>query len=327
MQFSSNQSQLGENHESEVYHSLAAADRGVVAAMRTAAAPLKGKMDGPAARGPFDEMMEQTPDAVGVTYEKAIVGGVPGLWCQPRNAQPGAVILYLHGGAYVGGSANAHRHFVGQIAACAEADAFVPDYRLAPEHPFPAAFDDAKDAYGELAERATPIAIVGDSAGGGLALALLAALHSDLHSEVPTGTGNAPVAGVAMSPWTDLALTAPSFADRADADLLVTRDMLATAASLYLNNHDPRDPLASPLYAHLAGLPPIQIHVGLDEVLLDDARRYGQHARSEGVNVTVHVWEGMPHVFESNIGTLTAASQALDLLGTFVKDRLAGNRD
>ena len=156
--------------EADIRHSLSEKDREAVAAMRKEVAPFKGKMSEPGARPPFDEIIEHTPDARGVTYEKRAVGGVPGISCTPQGARAGAAILYLHGGAYVLGSANAYRHFAGQIAARAKTTVFIAEYRLAPEHRFPAALDDAKAAYRGLVEGgARKIAIVGDSAGGGLA--------------------------------------------------------------------------------------------------------------------------------------------------------------
>jgi acetyl esterase/lipase len=232
----------------------------------------------------------------------------------PQDARQGAAILYLHGGAYVLGSANAYRHFAGQIAARARTAVFIAEYRLAPEHRFPAALDDAKAAYRGLVEGgAQKIAIVGDSAGGGLALALLSIVQSE---------GVAPVAAVVMSPWTDLALTGGSLEDRADDDPLLTKAMLSKTAASYLDEHDPRDPLASPLYGTLAGRPPIQLHVGTSEVLLDDSRRYAERARAAGVEAVAHVWEGMTHVFPSSVGTLEAAEKALSLMGTFLDERL-----
>lgn len=298
----------------EIRHALSDNDRRSVAAMRAAVAPLKGTMSGPDARAPFDDVMEHTPDAPGVRYETSTLNGIPGIWCAPDGSDRKAAILYLHGGAYVLGSARPYRHFAGQIADRSNAAVFIAQYRLAPEHPFPAALDDAKAAYRGLVESgARMIAIVGDSAGGGLALTLLSVLASE---------SVAPVAAVVMSPWTDFALTGDSLEARADEDPLLTKEMLSKAAGSYLRGHDPRDPLASPLYGDLAGRPPIQLHIGTSEILLDDARRYAERARSAGVEVSLHIWEGMTHVFASSVGTLEAAEKALTLMGSFIGAKL-----
>lgn len=296
----------------EIRHPLTEKDGEAIARMRTEAASSKDEMSGPDARGAFDEIQEKTPDAPGVIYEQGVVGGVSGIWCHPQNPRPDVAILYLHGGAYGLGSAHTYRHLAGQVAARTSASAFVADYRLAPEHPFPAALDDAKAAYRGLVEQGTQkIAIIGDSAGGGLALVLLSVALD----------GVAPSAAAVMSPWTDLALTGPSLQDHADDDFLLTREVLSMASASYLNGHDPNDPLVSPLYGSFTGLPPIQIHVGTSEVLLDDTRRYAKRAHAEGVDVTVHVWEGMTHVFPGNVGTLNAAEVALSIIATFLKSK------
>jgi len=300
--------------KADIRHPLSDNDCRAVAAMRAAVAPLKGTMSGTDARAPFDEAMEHTPDVPGVRYETSSLSGVTGIWCTPDGAHRTAAILYLHGGAYVLGSAHAYRHFAGQIAARSKAAVFIAQYRLAPEYPFPAALDDAKAAYRGLVEMGVrTIAIVGDSAGGGLALALLSVVASESVT---------PVAAVVMSPWTDLALTGDSLEDRADDDPLLTKEMLSKTGASYLRGHDPRDPLASPLYGDLAGRPPIQLHVGTSEILLDDSRRYAERARSAGVEATLHLWEGMTHVFASSVGTLEAAEKALNLLGGFLGAKL-----
>ncbi len=270
-------------------HPLLEVDRAPLAELLAMAAPMKGKAElGPQGRAEFDAMIAHTPAADDVTYEAATVGGIAGWWCRPAHAR--STVLYLHGGAYVQGSAKAYCHLAGQIAARAQAAIFIPEYRLAPEHRFPAAFDDALAAF--TASSAT--AIVGDSAGGGLALAILPFT-------------NAKVAAV-MSPWTDLALTSPSLTTRAEADPFLTTAALAHAAVMYLGDHDPRDPRVSPVYGSHAA--PVLIHVGDAEVLLDDSLRYP--------NATVHVWEGMPHVFPSSLGRFQASALALDDLAAFV---------
>ncbi len=230
------------------YHPISLEDRAAVAALREAIPPGKGNTFALDMRPIFDEMIGQTPAAPGVTYEAATVGGVPGWWRRPSGALPGAALLYLHGGTYGIGSAQAYQHFVGQIAARAGAAAFAPEYRLAPEHPFPAAVDDALAAYSGLAAQGfTTIALVGDSAGGGLALVTLAQAVASAQ-----GGGASPRCAAVMSPWTDLALSGASITDRAAADPLLTRDGLAVAAARYLDGHDPRDPRASPLFGGLA---------------------------------------------------------------------------
>jgi acetyl esterase/lipase len=303
----------------ETFHPLADKDREFMSAVRIATAPFKGKLAGPSARGPFDAVISQTTDADGISYEVGSVGGVTGVWCRPSNGVAHAAILYLHGGAYVLGSAHAYRSLVGQIAARARVAAFVPDYRLAPEHPFPAAVEDAQAVYSGLVEGgAKTVAIVGDSAGGGLALVLLSLAMAKARAT----DGLAPCAVVALSPWTDLALTGPSYQQRAEADPVLTPEALATSAQLYLNGTSVLDPMASPLYGNVMGLPPIQIHVGVDEVLLDDARQYAEKTDAAGVETWLHVWEGMPHVFPRNVGKLSAADQAMDLIGAFLRKQL-----
>ena len=276
---------------------------------------------GPGGRTAFDDLMERTPAADGVEYESAMLGGVPGWWCRPAGAEAGAAILYLHGGAYVVGSAKAYRHFAGQIAARAQAPMFVADYGLAPERPFPAAVDDAQAAYRAIAETgASRLGIVGDSAGGGLALVVASAMSGTTRDDVAPR----PRAQVALSPWTDLALTGESMMTRARHDPLLSAGALQAARERYLGQHDPRDPLASPLYGDLAGLPPTLLHVGEDEILLDDARRYAERLEGAGSPGELHVWKGMTHVFPANLAVLRAAREATDNIGAFLRRHLAG---
>ncbi|CDN57922.1 Putative acetyl-hydrolase (plasmid) [Neorhizobium galegae bv. officinalis bv. officinalis str. HAMBI 1141] len=297
---------------------LLAEDAPAVAAMRQAASAHKGDALGPEARPMFDAMFAATPAAADVRVEAATVGGIAGFWVRPANARPSARILYLHGGGYVLGSAQALAHFAGQIAVRVGADAFVPDYRLAPEHPFPAAIDDAVAAYrGLVAEGEEGIAVVGDSAGGGLTLTLLSILAAD-----KTGGMVQPVGAAVMSPWTDLALTGDSFETRAEADPIFTRGVLQGFSDMYLQGEDATQPKASPLYAPLAGLPPVRIDVGDNEVLLSDSIRYTEQAQAAGVEVTLAVWEGMPHVFQSSLGQFLAAEQSLNAIGDFLRQRL-----
>ena len=297
-------------------HPLTAQDASVMAALRAQVGPFKGKLQGTAAREPFNAIMERVSAPDGVTFHPDTVGGISGLWCRPRQPRTGEAILHLHGGWFHWGSAQAFRHLVGQIAARTGVEAFVPDYRLAPENPFPAAVNDVQACYRGLVERGKQrIAISGDSAGGNLALVLLS---------LATAAGaNAPVGAAALSPVTDLTLTGQSFEARAAADPYFTRPQVAGLIHSYLGDADPRDPLASPLYGELAGLPPIRLHVGDDEVLLDDSRRYFECAAAAGVNVELDVWEGMAHGFANAVGSLAASAEALDALSEFLAGRLA----
>jgi len=218
------------------------------------------------------------------------------------------------------GSALAYKHFVGQIAARAKVAAFIPEYGVAPERPFPVAVHDAQIAYqGLVGKGFARIALAGNSAGGGLALVLLSLAVARARK---TG-GPVPVGAVLISPWTDLALTGAGMQARAEADPLSTEQELAAAARLYLGDHDRRDPLASPLYGDLAGLPPVRIHVGEDEILLDDSIRFGERLEAAGGVCQVHTWQGMIHVFPIHFALLTAA-KALDDICDFLCEGSCG---
>jgi acetyl esterase/lipase len=213
--------------------------------------------------------MERVAAPEGVTYEAHTVSGVSGLWCKPEDARPGEVVLHVHGGWFNWSSAQAFRHLVGHIAVGAGVQAFVPDYRLAPEHPFPAAQEDIRASYLGLIERGfSKIAVSGDSAGGNLALGLIVFVSAN-----STYARSALVGSVALSPVTDLSLSGESWRTRAAADPYFTPPQATEPVRSYLAGHDAADPFASPLHANLAGLPPIRVHVGDDEVLLDDSVR------------------------------------------------------
>jgi acetyl esterase/lipase len=205
------------------------------------------------------------------------------------------------------GTARAYRHLVGQIAARASVPAFVADYRLAPEHAFPAALDDARTACRALAAQfgTGGVALVGDSAGGCLALSLL---------QEERGVR----CGVLLSPWTDLALTGATIDTNAAADPFLSRAALEAGARQYLGEHDRRDPRASPLYGPTRETPPIQVHVGTAEILLDDSLRLASNEQ-----VQLHVWEDMLHVFPSSIGLFEGAQAAHDLIATFLRAELS----
>jgi epsilon-lactone hydrolase len=302
-------------------HPLNPADSAATAALRSAVAAMKGKLEGVAARGPFNGIMEHVAAPDGVSFEAGTVGGISGWWAKPARARKGAAILHLHGGWFNWGTASAFRNLVGHIAVAAGADAFIPDYRLAPEHPFPAAVKDVEACYRGLVDLGIKrIALTGDSAGGNLALVLLSIATAQ------AGSGIAPVGAAVLSPMTDLALTGESFETRAGADPYFVRSQATGLVRSYLGDGDPKNHLASPLYGDLAGLPPVRVHAGDDEVLLDDSRRYVERAVAAGVDAKLDVWMGMPHVFVNSVGNMHAANQALGAIGTFLSDLLGRAR-
>jgi monoterpene epsilon-lactone hydrolase len=226
-------------------------------------------------------------------------------------SKPRRHVLYLHGGAYRAGSPSNYRHFTWRIAVATQAAVLVIDYRLAPEHPFPAALDDAVSAYRWLlaagADAANTI-IMGDSLGGGLAIGILLKLRDDGLS--------LPAASVALSPWTDLALTGDSLRRNADADPMLNAVDLPRFASEYLAGANPRLPYAPPLYGDLAGLPPVLIHVGSDEILLDDALRLYERLQVTGSKAELEIWPRMPHVWHLFAPAIPEAQRAIDAIGS-----------
>lgn len=304
-----------------VFHPIDAEDKTAMAAMRAVVEPNKGRLQGTAARVPFDAIMEHVAVPDGVTFEAGTVGGITGWWCRPQAAQPGAVVLHIHGGWFNWGSAKAYRNLVGHLVLHAGIVAFAPDYRLAPEHPFPAAAEDVRASYFGLLELGyKKIAVTGDSAGGNLALGLLISLKASESNNLV-----APVGGVALSPVTDLSLCGATWVTRAAPDPYFTQSQAAELVRSYLNGADPSDPSASPLNADLAGLrlSPILIHVGDDEVLLDDSVRFVDRALAAGVDAQLDIWEGMAHGFQGGVGLLKASSQSLQLIGSFLSQRFA----
>ncbi len=252
-----------------------------------------------------------------LVISEAMVGDRPAEWLTPVGKQPPGVVLYLHGGAYCLGGIETHRSLAGRLAVAAQLSVCVIDYRLAPEHPFPAALDDALAAFRDLVAqgiRPDRIAIAGDSAGGGLTLATLVALR-DAGADLPA-------AGVALSPWTDLTQTADSYVRCADVDPVIDRDRLQVMADAYLGGASPTSPLASPLFADLAGLPPLLVEVGEAECLLDDAVVFAERARAVGVDVTLNRYPELIHVFQAFPPELIPEGDvSLRGIGAFINDR------
>jgi monoterpene epsilon-lactone hydrolase len=254
----------------------------------------------------------------GTTVEPVDVGGVPAEWVRPAVvAAPGACMLYLHGGGYVVGSCNTHRALASHLAARAGMPLLVADYRLAPEHPYPAALDDALTAYAWLLARGFEpgrIVVAGDSAGGGLTLALLLALRD---RALPL-----PALGVPLSPWTDLTLSGETMTSMADRDPMVQRAGLQRMSDWYVGAADPRDPLVSPLFADPSGLPPLLVHVGEIEALRDDAVQFAARAAAAGVDVTLEVWPEMVHVWHAFGPAVPESEAAVTRVAEFVTGRL-----
>lgn len=272
----------------------------------------------PEQRAAMDEVASASRAPQGITVEPDRLGGRDAEWLEVADGADDAVVLYLHGGGYCIGSLATHRPLAGRIALASRCRVVTLDYRLAPEHPFPAAVEDACAAYGDLlAGGSVPhrIVVAGDSAGGGLAVALLLALRA-------AGTPM-PAAAVCLSPWTDLTQSSPAYDERADDDPMVSKAGLDEMAAAYLRDTDPRTALASPLFGDLAGLPPVRIEVGENEVLLDDATGLAERLRSAGVDVSLVVWPDLIHVFQAFPGELLPeADTSIDGVGAFVRAQL-----
>ncbi|MEM7406543.1 MAG: alpha/beta hydrolase [Pseudomonadota bacterium] len=249
--------------------------------------------------------------------QRVFVAGCTAEWVSAPNAIPDNVVLYLHGGGYVQGSPNTHRNLAYHLARSAAAKVLVLDYRLAPEHPFPAPVHDAVAAWRWLLEQgysAEHMAVAGDSAGGGLCIAAQVQMRNE---GLPP-----PVACVAISPWTDLEGIGESMTSKAEVDPMVGKEMLSWFAAQYLQGAPPQAPLASPIYADLRGLAPMLIQVGTAETLLDDANRLAAAARVYDVEVELRHWQDMVHVWHLFQPMLDEAGEALVEAGEWLKARL-----
>jgi epsilon-lactone hydrolase len=264
-----------------------------------------------AARQGLEALSALTPVAPDILVEKTNIDGIPSEWVTAPNALEDRVFLYLHGGAYIMGSCNTHRYLASKLSRSTEARVIVPEYRLAPEHPFPAALEDAVRVYRWLiSSGCSPdkIVIGGDSAGGGLTLATLLSLR-DAGDPLPS-------LAVLLSPWTDMEGTGESMETRASFDPWLSPEATRLTPSLYIRDLDPRHPLVSPIYADLTGLPPMIVQVGKDEILLSDSARLVDRARAAGVEVDFKIWDDMWHVFQTF--SIPEGQQAVDEIGEFV---------
>jgi len=274
--------------------------------------------DVPTLRASFNELMARIPVPDDVQQSPTTIGGVGAIEVTVPGADADGVILYFHGGVYVIGTAAATVPLVGELARRTGTRAITLDYRLAPEHPYPAAVADAQDAYQGLLEQgvdAGQIALAGESAGGGLAVATLLALRD---ADIPL-----PSCAFLMSPYADLTLSGDSIADREAVDRTLTPEGLRLRIPDYVAGADASDPLISPVFADLTGLPPLLIQVGSNEILLSDALRLAERAATDDVTVTLDVTDNVPHVFQAFAAMLDEADAALDRASTFLRTNLA----
>ncbi len=267
-------------------------------------------------RDSFDTEMGRIPLPDNVTVQSLSFGSVPAEKITPANATPGKAVLYLHGGGHIFGSIKSHRHFVSRLAVATKATAWHIDYRLAPEHPYPAAIEDALVAYRALIDSGiapADIVVGGESAGGNLAAALLLKLKQE---NLPQPAGL-----YLLSPWLDMTTTAESYDKVGARDPMISREGIVGVATAYLGNQ-PDNPLASPVRADVSGLPPMLIQVGSEEVLLSDSTTFANNAAMTGIDVSLRVWAGMPHAWPLFHPFLRAGLPAIDETGAWMRKRL-----
>ena len=249
-----------------------------------------------------------------ITVEKINMEGIQAEWLIPSGANSEKVILYLHGGGYVTGSIEDHRMMCGLLANATGTKVLIPEYRLAPEHPFPAALDDALKVYQWLLDQGYSSAnmiIAGDSAGGGLSIATVLALKEK--------SGSLPAAVVCLSPWADLALTGQSHTTKAKAEAILNKDVLHEWALCYTDESNLTNPLVSPIHGDFHGFPPLLIQVGSEEILLDDSTLLAEKAKSAGVDVTLKIWDGMWHVWQALGDLIPENKKTFEEIGQFVQ--------
>lgn len=253
-----------------------------------------------------------------ITVEKINMEGIQAEWLIPfpSSTRSEKVILYLHGGGYVTGSIEDHRMMCGLLANATETKVLIPEYRLAPEHPFPAALDDALKVYQWLLDQgylSTNMIIAGDSAGGGLSVATVLALKEK--------SASLPAAVVCLSPWADLALTGQSHTTKAKAEAILNKDVLHEWALCYTDESNLTNPLVSPVHGDFHGFPPLLIQVGSEEILLDDSNLLAEKANSAGVDVTLKIWDGMWHVWQALGDLILENKKTFEEIGQFVQSQ------
>lgn len=273
-----------------------------------------GELDVAKERAEVESMARMFKPIGEIRWESVAANGVPAEWIIPLNVEPGRVILYLHGGSFNSGSIVSHRTLAGNVAIACKARALLIDYRLAPEHPFPAAIEDTLAAYEWLLAQdmaSDQVVVAGDSAGGTLALELLIHLR-DRGRPLPA-------TAVCLSPAPDLSFSGKSWVYNSKVDLMLDERKERKALQIYLRDADPCSPYVSPIFADLHGLPPILIQVGSHEVLLSDAEQFAEKARAAGVDLTLEVWPGMQHEWQFAARYLPEGKRAISRIGEFVE--------
>lgn len=276
-----------------------------------------GKLDVAKERAEVESLARMFKPIGPLRSEAVSANGVPAEWILPADREPTRVVLFLHGGSFNSGSITSHRTLAGNVALASEARSLLIDYRLAPEHPFPAAVEDSLSAYRWLLDRGIApgrLAVAGDSAGGSLVLSLLLQAREE---KMPL-----PAAAVCLSPAPDLTFSSASWTYNARKDLMLDARKERASVEIYLRDTDRRDPLASPTFADLRGLPPLLIQIGSRELLLSDAEELAARAKAAGVDVTLEVWPEMQHEWQFAAAFLPEGRRAIGRVGEFVKSKL-----
>ncbi len=262
-----------------------------------------------------DALAERYPTPADVEVTPVDANGVPAEWTYTPAAREDGAILYLHGGGFVWGSLASHRHFVSELGRAAEMKTLALDYRRAPEFPFPHALEDAVNGYKYLLDRSRKIAVAGDSAGAGLAVAMLVRLRE---LDLPQ-----PASAVLFSPWTDMTISASSYVRNAERDPVLNRDLMLFLAEQYLGDREKNTPLASPVFAELHGIAPLNIFVGATEALLDDSIALARAATLADVRVRLDIWPKMFHFWPHYYQELAEGRQALEMAGALLREAVA----
>lgn len=252
----------------------------------------------------------------GARFSATTIDGVPSEWMEMPRVAKDKVFLFFHGGSYYSGSPRTHRRLTANLSRAVHMRVLAPEYRLAPEHPFPAGVKDALKVYRWLLATGFTedrIVVGGDSAGGGLALSMLLALRQ--------AGARMPMAAILLAPWTDLTASSPSYRALRKFDPIITQEGLREAGLWYAGDRDPADPMISPLFADLSGLPPMLIHAASDEVMVDDSRLLADRAAADGVDVTCRIYDGLWHVFHASGIEIPESRQAIDEIGAYLRLR------